>query len=98
MGALEDFLGGIGSIVSGFINSILALIDGTVQVIQNVIFALITLFTSLLHAVFSLFGNFITFILGNITVLVILAIGWFAYTQFFAESTRAKRPGTKKRA
>ncbi|KAG9047120.1 hypothetical protein FS837_003004 [Tulasnella sp. UAMH 9824] len=98
MGALENFLGGIGSIVSGFINSIVALIDGTIQVIQNVIFAFITLFTSLIHAVFSLFGNFITFILGNITILVILAIGWFAYTQFFVQSPQGKRTGAKKRA
>ncbi|KAG8953219.1 hypothetical protein FRC04_002629 [Tulasnella sp. 424] len=97
MGVLENFLGGIGSIVSGFINSILALIDGTVQVIQSVIFAFITLFTSLVHAVFALGWNFGTFVWANLTVLVILVVGWFAYVQFFASSPRTRRAGTKKR-
>jgi hypothetical protein len=65
MGALEDFLGGIGSIISGIVNTALALVNGVVELVQTIIFAAITLVTTIFHALFSLCGSVLSFVMGK---------------------------------
>jgi len=97
MGALEDFLGGIGSIISGIINTALALVNGVVELVQTIIFAAITLVTTIFHALFSLCGSVLSFVMANIAVILLLGGGYFVYTTYVAPR-RTRRVGSKKRA
>ncbi|KAG9039948.1 hypothetical protein FRB95_004420 [Tulasnella sp. JGI-2019a] len=99
MGAVENLLGGIGSIVSGFFSSILALIEGTFNIVSEIVFGLLTLVTAIIHGFISLGFNLIHFVYTNLAILLVLGGAFFAYSVFLApQQGRTKRIGGKKRA
>jgi len=100
MGAVENFLGGIGSIVSGFLNSILALLEGTYNIISEIVFGILTLVTAIISGFVKLGFNLIHFVYSNLAILLVLGGAFVAYSVFVAPQQQGltKRVGVKKRA
>ncbi|KAG8857661.1 hypothetical protein FRB96_005679 [Tulasnella sp. 330] len=99
MGALENLLSGIGSIISGFINSILALIEGTYNIVAEIVFGILTLITAVIHGFISLGFNLVHFVYSNLAILLVLGGAFVAYSVFVApQQGQTRRIGGKKRA
>jgi len=97
MAALENFLSGIGSIITGLINSIFALVEGTFQIVQEIALGIITLIISIVRGFISLGYNLLHFVLSNLPILLFLGGLFFVYSTYIGpQRTQARHVGARR--